>query len=114
MGTCDAGSAEGLERLKQMLARMGKRLDESWQRRDSLKGDERIKFEKELKIYRDMTNQLSYAEKRGREEGIKEGFSMAATKFVINMLTKNMDEREIAEIGGLSVEEVRKIRATMQ
>lgn len=92
----------------------------------ALSESERKRYDAELKVYRDMTNQLSYAEKKGREEGIeegrelgieegiKEGFSMAATKFVINMLAKNMDEREIAEIGGLSVEEVREIRATMQ
>ena len=48
---------------------------------------------------------IQIGEQRGKEAGIQIGLEKAAT----NMLSKNLDEKVIAESTGLSLEEIKKL-----
>ena len=61
--------------------------------------------EDSLKTYRDMKNFLDTAEAKGRAEGIVEGIAKVARK----LLTMGMTADYIADVTGLSKEEIKDI-----
>lgn len=72
----------------------------------ALNDSERSRYDAELKAYRDITNQISYAEKRGREEGREE----AQRRIALNMLDMKLDAETIAKASGLTHEQVMALK----
>ena len=68
--------------------------------------DESRIYEESLKQYRDMHNVVNSAERRGREEGREEGRVEANRKNARKMKAKGYPITEIADITGLSPEEI--------
>lgn len=92
---------------------------------ESLAADERVRYERELKAYRDYNNQMLTAEetgfakgeakgrKEGREEGLKlgeaKGLKKAKEELVNTMILNGVSLAEIARMLNLSVDEVAKL-----
>ena len=62
-------------------------------------------YEDSLKAYRDIKNSLDTAEAKGRAEGIAEGIAKVARK----LLTMGITADYIADVTGLSKEEIKDI-----
>lgn len=87
----------------------------------NLSKDERILYDEALKRYRDYKNTIDYAEERGLEKGMKkgmkEGLEIGITKgkteallsTAKGMKEKNLPVSMIAEITGLSEEEIQEL-----
>ena len=77
---------------------------------------EKEEYKKSVLEYEDVQKAVRYAEKLGREEGLKEGREQGreerTRQIVRNMLTKGFDPDLVAEISGLTAEEVREVSAT--
>ena len=71
--------------------------------------DESRIYEESLKQYRDMHNVVNSAERRGREEGREEGRKDAKYEDALKMKTKGYSISEIADITGLSLEDIEKL-----
>jgi predicted transposase/invertase (TIGR01784 family) len=81
----------------------------------------REKYQDRIKAERDRRSQIIYAERqgekrgmeRGRREGLEQGIKQGAirrqTEIVKRMKAKGMSENEIAELTGLSAEEINRI-----
>ena len=79
-------------------------------------------YEDSLKIYRDLNNSIEHAKEKaraegreegreeGRAEGREEGVEKERIRIAKNLLSKSVDIDTIAEITGLSAEEIEKIR----
>ncbi len=63
-------------------------------------------YEKSLKYYRDMKNSLDTAFDEGKQEGKKEGMKERDREIVIHAFQQGFDIKMIADLTGLSVEEV--------
>lgn len=59
---------------------------------------------------RDKNTQIHNAEKRGREEGVKEGAQQKAVETATNMLLKKYQPTEISELTGLPLEQVLELQ----
>ncbi|MBP5704876.1 MAG: hypothetical protein J6X12_09345 [Paludibacteraceae bacterium] len=71
--------------------------------------EERRKYERSLKAYRDYVNQLDFAKAEGRAEGIAEGRAEERS-FMISMLKKKgMSVEEIAYYLDIDIEEVKSV-----
>lgn len=76
----------------------------------ALSESEKKRYDAELKAYRDITNQLSYAEKKGREEG-----AIAAKKSTaLRLLQLGLPDNEIAWASGLPLDEVKVLKAAKE
>lgn len=73
---------------------------------------EKEEYKKSVLEYEDVQKAVRYAEKLGREEGLKEGREERTRQIVRNMLAKGFDPDLVAEIVGLTAEEVREVSAT--
>lgn len=62
-------------------------------------------YEESIKIYRDLTNVVNTAERKGREEGIKEGQMATARRMKADGLPSEM----IAKYTGLTIEAVQHL-----
>jgi len=75
--------------------------------------DETRIYEESLKHYRDMRNVVNSAERRGREEGLREGLEEgrkdAKYEAAGKMKAKGFASADIAEITGLTTEEIESI-----
>ena len=71
--------------------------------------DETRIYEESLKHYRDMRNVVNSAERRGREEGREEGRKDAKYETAGKMKAKGFASADIAEITGLTTEEIESI-----
>lgn len=66
-------------------------------------------YEDSVKVYRDLKNSLDTALRQGREEGLAEGLKKADAKIKAiahSMLEKGMSKETIAELTGLSIDEI--------
>ncbi len=70
---------------------------------------QRRKYDHDLKIFRDSCNVLSYAKEEGREEGREEERYTIA----LNMLKKGLSLELVAEVSGLTVTEVEKLKESL-
>ena len=71
--------------------------------------EERRKYERSLKAYRDYVNQLDFAKAEGRAEGIAEGRAEERS-FMISMLKKKgMSDEEIEYYLDIDIEEVKSV-----
>lgn len=77
----------------------------------ALSESEKKRYDAELKAYRDITNQLSYAEKKGREEGREEGAIAAKKSTALRLLQLGLPDNEIAWVSGLPLDEVKVLKA---
>ena len=68
----------------------------------ALSKEERIKYDRALKRYRDTYNAMTGAEQKGRAEGIEE----AKRENALRMKTKGYPVEDIAEITGLDAETI--------
>jgi predicted transposase/invertase (TIGR01784 family) len=71
--------------------------------------DEIRAYENSLKDYRDYTNVINSASKKGKEEGIQQGREAKNLEIARNMLLKGSDILFIQEITGLSKEAIEKL-----
>lgn len=66
-------------------------------------------YEDSVKVYRDLKNSLDTALRQGREEGLAEGLKKADAKIKAithSMLEKGMSKETVAELTGLSIDEI--------
>lgn len=82
---------------------------------------ELVEYEESLKVFRDLNNVINTAELKGRTEGREEGLAEGVAKgvakgreektkeIVTKLKARNVPLEEIAEITGLSVEEIVKL-----
>lgn len=66
-------------------------------------------YEDSLKAYRDIKNSLDTAEAKGRAEGMAEGIAEGIVKVARKLLTMGMTADYIADVTGLSKEEIKDI-----
>jgi len=75
--------------------------------------EEKTKYEESLKYYRDLKNVVDTSFDEGKAEGIVEGIAQGKAEgkaeIALRMKRKGMDIHLIAEISGLSVEEIQKL-----
>jgi predicted transposase/invertase (TIGR01784 family) len=86
------------------------------------KPKERQNYEQSLKEYRDLENSLELkyekgkkegrkeGRREGRREGRKEGRIESKTEIALNAIKKGFDDQTIADLTGLSVEAIQKLR----
>ena len=74
-------------------------------------------YENSLKAYRDVKNSIDTAIEMGREEGLAEGMAKGRSEGIAEgreevaraMLKKGMDSATIAELTGISEEEIKRL-----
>ena len=79
--------------------------------------EESIKYLHDMTTERDIHNQIRFAEKKGLAKGIEEGTekgreegaAQKSREIARQMLAKNYSQKEIAELTGLSAEEIAKL-----
>lgn len=72
----------------------------------SLSEKERIRYESNLKAYRDTMSYIKYAETKGEVRGEARGKAEEKIEIARSMKNKGLDCALIAECTGLSVEEI--------
>lgn len=68
----------------------------------SLNEADRARYDESLKVYRDNMAVLAFAEKKAKEKGMEKGMEIVAR----NMKAKGMNASTIADITGLSLEQI--------
>ena len=76
---------------------------------EKLPTKERKEYEERLKIYRDLKNSMDTSFNKGKEEGREEGKAEAAIASARKMKSKGYPSDDIAEITGLTVEEIERL-----
>ena len=75
--------------------------------------EERRKYERSLKAYRDYVNQLDFAKNEGRAEGREEGKAEGKTeerfKIISTLKRKEKSDEEIASLLDLDIEDVKSV-----
>ena len=81
----------------------------------SLDDEDKKKYISNMQTARDTYNQIEYAKKKGREEGLmegrEEGIEKRSREIAINMLNNGIPVQTISTCTGLSEEEVAKIQS---
>ena len=70
---------------------------------------DRAEYEESLKVFWDFSNELSTAEKKGRAEGRAEGERNEKLRNAKKMKQKGLSSEDIAEITGLTKEEIENL-----
>ena len=73
----------------------------------SLDDEDKKKYISNMQTERDTYNQLEYAKKKGREEGIEK----RSREIAVNLLRINLPVQTICEATGLSAEEITKLQS---
>ena len=94
-----------LERPKALQDRVFKKLFEQAEIARFTPDESRI-YEESLKHYRDLHNVVNSAERRGLEQGRLEGHANADREHAIKMKAKGFALEDIADITGLTIEEI--------
>ena len=68
-----------------------------------------MEYEDSVKIYRDLKNSMDTSFNKGKEEGREEGKAEAAIASARKMKSKGYPSNDIAEITGLTVEEIERL-----
>ena len=75
--------------------------------------EERNKYERSLKAYRDYVNQINYAKKEGiaegRAEGKAEGIAEERSKTITLLRKGGMSDEEISSLLKIDIEEVKSL-----
>lgn len=71
--------------------------------------EERRKYERSLKAYRDYVNQLDFAKNEGRAEGREEGKTEERAKTICTLRRKGKSDEEIATLLDLDIEDVKSL-----
>ena len=71
--------------------------------------EERRKYERSLKAYRDYVNQLDFAKNEGRAEGREEGKTEERAKTICTLRRKGKSDEEIASLLDLDIEDVKSV-----
>ena len=71
--------------------------------------EDRRKYERSLKAYRDYVNQLDFAKEEGRAEGKVEGKTEERTKTISTLRKKGRSDEQIAFLLDLDIEEVKSV-----
>ena len=71
--------------------------------------EERIKYDHALKQFRDTLAVMEGQKQEGREQGIEQGRAEEKLTIARNMKEKDMDANLIAEVTGLSLEEIAEL-----
>ena len=71
---------------------------------------DRINYIKDMTTARDTFNQIEYAKKTSREEGLVKGREEERNSIVLKMLQNNLPVQIICDVTGLSVEDVLKLQ----
>ena len=74
-----------------------------------LSDDERFKYERSLKVYRDDLLVMNTKFEDGFEKGVLDGIKRTAK----NLLKKGMPIKEVIEVTGLSFEEIMELKAEL-
>lgn len=78
-----------------------------------LSKEERRQYDEDLKVYRDISGAIEYAEtkglNRGREEGRAEGRAEGKQSMIVSMFENGMDLQVIAKIAKTSIENIKNI-----
>ena len=74
-----------------------------------LSDDERFKYERSLKVYRDDLLVMNTKFEDGFEKGVLDGIKRTAK----NILKKGMPIKEVIEVTGLSFEEIMELKAEL-
>ena len=77
----------------------------------SLDDEDKKKYINNMQTARDTYNQLEYAKKKGREEGLEKGLKQGRREIAVNLLRINLPVQTICEATGLSAEEVTKLQS---
>ena len=83
---------------------------------EQVSGNEKLRRIAELKekYIRDEQASIEYAQdegyKQGRKDGITEGEENKSIEIAKNLLTKQMNIKDIADVTGLSIEEIEKLQ----
>lgn len=72
----------------------------------SLNEADRARYDESLKVYRDNMAVLAFAEKKAKEKGMEEGMEKGMEIVARNMKAKGMNASTIADITGLSLEQI--------
>ena len=75
----------------------------------SLNKEERIKYDANMKAFRDTLAVMEGQYLEGREDGLAEGHKVAKYEDALKMKTKGYAVEDIAEITGLTVEEIKEL-----
>ena len=70
----------------------------------------RINYIKDMTTARDTFNQIEYAKKTSREEGLDKGREEERNSIVLKMLQNNLPVQIICDVTGLSMEDVLKLQ----
>lgn len=71
--------------------------------------DEKNKYEESLKYYRDLKNVVDTSFDEGKAEGLAEGKAEGKAEIALQMKLKGLETSLIAEVTGLSVEEIENL-----
>ncbi|MCI7548538.1 MAG: Rpn family recombination-promoting nuclease/putative transposase, partial [Bacteroides sp.] len=77
----------------------------------SLDDEDKKKYISNMQTARDTYNQLEYAKKKGREEGLEKGLKQGRREIAVNLLRINLPVQTICEATGLSAEEITKLQS---
>ena len=79
----------------------------------NLSDEDKMDYDADLKAYRDIVGQLSYAEakgiEKGIEKGIKKGREEEKTEMIVNMMKVGLPIDQIAVIANMTVDKVREM-----
>ena len=71
--------------------------------------ENKVMYEARLKYLRDQLSNLMGERRVGREEGLNEGIKEGKREIADNMLKKGFSLSQVAELTGLTEEEIRKL-----
>ena len=71
--------------------------------------EEKIKYENDMTTERDIRNQISFARKEGKKEGLEEGIAQRNIEIARQMLAEGLSVELIARVTGLSEEEIGRL-----
>ena len=75
----------------------------------SLSREDRIAYDADLKAYRDMMGQLSFAEARGLKQGLEQGEEKKTAEIVRRMALDGLSIDTIAKYAGVAVDKIKHI-----
>ena len=93
------------------ISKGDKIMDKIYKRLDKLSEDEALSllYDEKEREEEKRRAELEYAEEHGLNKGISEGENKKSIEIAKRMLDKNLDIKEISEITGLSIEEIKKL-----
>ena len=76
-----------------------------------LPAEDKYRLINDMNSERDTRNQIAFAREEGREEGLQAGKAERSGEIARKLLAKGMDTKTVAEVTGLSVDDILLINA---